>query len=55
MRYMIDYPTPFDTVDIWEKFLSAMLKMDQSSNDVRLAIIKARQTIAEKTADHGAL
>ena len=46
MKYLIDPPTPFDTIAAWEKFLQSLDELDQESPDVREA-----RRIAEKTLE----
>ena len=49
MRYMIDEPTPFDSLGVWEMFLADMNKLDRSKYDVLNAIKNAKHMINEKT------
>jgi hypothetical protein len=53
MRYMIDEPNIFDSLESWELFLDQLLKMDTGNSDVSNAIIRARDTIEVKAADNG--
>lgn len=47
MRYMIDEPTPFDTIATWEAYLKSLQALDQDRPEVKEAIAKAKEHIAE--------
>ena len=53
MKYLIDPPSPFDTLKVWEDFLAEMQKIENPDEDVRRHIeiaereIRNRQTLNE--------
>jgi hypothetical protein len=45
MQYLIDEPTPFDTLKSWEEFLRELRKLDQSNPEVKDAVANAESHI----------
>lgn len=49
--YLIDPPSPFDTAEIWQKFLQEMEFLPQSDPIVAGVVEEARETLARKAAE----
>ena len=51
MAYMIDEPSPFESLSVWKRFLDDVLLLDQGDQTVRAVAERARLIIQEKSRD----
>ena len=48
MKYMIDTPSPFATIQEWEQYLRDLFTLAPMTDEIKQLISQAQQTIAEK-------
>jgi len=49
MLYMIDEPTPFDTLETWLKFIEMVKALPDQDINTKAVILRAQAVIEKKT------